>query len=192
LDDAKKIHEQALSIRDKLGEKTTAEESRVSLAKLSLIQGRTDVENSLRDVLSQAVKQKEPEIETFARITLSTALVQLGKPAEAAKEISPSEEMAKASEERLHRIDVFLAAAQVRAALGEQARAERMLSTAISESNQMGCMRCQLESRLALGQLKAQRKDKNVGAMIAALKRDASKLGFMLIVRQAALLHPQP
>lgn len=192
LEEAKRIHQQALATRDKIGEKTTAEESRVSLAKLSLIQGHPEVESTLQEVLRQAVAQKEPEIETFARITLATALLKLGRPDEAAQEIRPAEAMAKTSEARLHRIDIFMSAAQVHAALGERVTAERMLASAISESHQLGCISCQLESRLAQAQLKLRYKARNASSMISRLTKDASQLGFGLVARQAASLNHQP
>jgi eukaryotic-like serine/threonine-protein kinase len=192
LEEAKRIHQEALAIRDKIGEKTTAEESRVSLAKLSLTEGHLEVESTLREVLGQALIQKEPEIETFARITLANALVKLGRPGDAAKEIGPAEAMAETSEARLHRIDVFISAAQVHAALGERATAERMLASALSESAQLGCIRCQLESRLAQAELKSRSQGKSASAMIASLTKDASQLGFLLLARQAASLNHQP
>ena len=192
LEEAKRIHQQALAIRDKIGEKTTAEESRVSLAKLSLIEGHPEVESTLREVLGQALLQKEPEIETFARITLATALVKLGRPDEAAKEIGPAEARAKTSEARLRRIDVFISAAEVHAVLGERVTADRILASALSESKQLGCIRCQLESRLAQAGLKSRYEDKSAPAMIAILKKDASQLGFTLLARQAASLNHQP
>jgi tetratricopeptide (TPR) repeat protein len=188
LEDARKAYEQALAIRDKIGEKTTAEESRVSLAKLSIEEGHSDVEASLREILAQAHKQKEPEIETFAEITLAESLLKLGRPSDAAKEIASAETAAINTEGRLHRVDVFIAAARVHAALREWSKASNILTSAISESNQIGCGRCELEARLALAELNVQRRNKNTRAMIASLSKDASKRGFLLVARKASAL----
>ena len=192
LEEAKNTHQQSLAIRDKIGEKTTAEESRVTLAKLSLLEGHQDVEASLREVLAEARKQKEPEIEAFAQITLAEALLKSGRSSDAATEIAPAETAAETSEERLHRIDVFVAAARVHAAQRDVPKAERMLTAAVAESNRLRCVRCQLESRLSLAELKLHQKDPHARAIITALARDASKAGFMLVAHQAASLIANP
>jgi tetratricopeptide (TPR) repeat protein len=188
LADTRTTYEQALAIRNKLGERTTAEENRVSLAKLSIEEGHPDVEASLREVLAQARKQKEPEIETFAEITLAESLLKLGRPADAAKEIASTEAAAMNTEARLHRIDAFITAARVHAALHEWSKAQQLLTTAISEANQMSCGRCQLEARLALAELSVRRKDKNAHGLSATLNKDATKRGFMLVAQKSAAL----
>jgi hypothetical protein len=92
------------------------------------------------------------------------------------------------TEGRLHRIDVLITAARVHAALHEWPRAERLLTTAVSESNQMGCGRCQLEARLAIAELTLQRRDKNAKERIASLKKDATASGFLLVAKKASAL----
>lgn len=192
LEDARKAHEEALAIREKIGEKTTVEESRVSLAKLKIEQGHADadVEASLREVLAEARKQKEPEIERFAEITLAESLLKLGRPSDATKEIQPAEIAAMTTESRLHRIDVFITAARLHAAFREWQKAEGMLGVAISESRELGCIRCQLEGRLALAQVRLQRGDKKAGTMAATLRKDATERGFLLVAHRASALSP--
>jgi len=188
LAEARKDYEQALAIREKIGEKITAEENRIALAKLAIEEGSPGDEASLREVLTQAGKQKEPEIETFAEITLAESLLKSGRPAEAAKEVLPAETAAMKTEARLHRIEVFIVAGRVHAAQRDSSKAERLLTTGLSESNQIGCGRCQLEARLALAEMSVQRKDRNAQTSIANLKSDATRRGFLLVAQKAAAL----
>lgn len=188
LADAEQAYEQALAIREKIGENTTTEENKIALAELAMQEGHSGVESSLQEVLAQARRQHEPDIETFAEVTLSQALLASGKAAEAAKEIAPVEKSVARSEERLHRIDVSIAAARVYTATHEWSKAEHMLTTAISDSKRFACRRCELEARLALAELKTQRGDRNARAFVAALSKDARTRGLLLIARKASAL----
>ena len=188
LAEARGVYEQALAIREKIGEKITAEESRIALAKLSIDEGSRVDEAGLREVLEQSRKQKEPQIETFAEITLAESLLKSGQASDAAKEMLPAEAAAAKTEERLHRSDVFVVAGRVHAALHEWSKAEHLLQVALSESNQMGCERCQLETRLALAELAVQRKRSDARSSIESLKTDATKHGYMLVAHRADAL----
>jgi len=192
LDESRKAHEDALAIRTKLGEQTTTEESRLALGFLSIEQGRpSEAEQPIREVLEQAREGKEPSVEATAEMSLAHCLLALGKPAEAEKEIAKAELTVASSEDRLQKIEWAVAAARVRAATGKRRKATSDLVHALAESRKIGCVRCELEVRLALGEIEAGSPGAvNPRARLEALEKDATEKGFLLIARKAALMSP--
>jgi len=64
--------------------------------------------------------------------------------------------------------------------------ASNSLAKALAEATKLGCGRCQLEARLVLGHIEM-KEGKNATARerLAALEKDATSKGFLLIAREA-------
>jgi tetratricopeptide (TPR) repeat protein len=187
LDEARKDHEQALAMRNKLVEKTTAEDSVLALANLSIDEGHAaNAEQPSRQVLSEAQAEKATGNEISARVTLARSLLEEGKPAEAEKEIRVAETAVATTEARLSAIDVATTAGRIHAANGKAAEAAKSLAGALAEATRLDCGRCVLEARLALGEIEM-RQGKKAAARehLAKLEKDATAKGFLLIARKA-------
>jgi tetratricopeptide (TPR) repeat protein/predicted Ser/Thr protein kinase len=187
LDDARKAHEEALAIRTKMGEKTTTEDSRLALGILSIEQGHAaEAEKPSREVRDQAHVGKEPQEEIAAETSLARCLLALGRAAEARTEISKAEELARSSEDRLQRIEVGIASARVHSAIGTSVDQINRLVAMIAEAKKYGCVACEFDARLALGEVEIRSAHVVSGrAHLAQLEKDSGAKGFLLIAGKA-------
>jgi len=186
LEQARKTHEQVLAIRTKLGDKTTVEDSMLALARLSLEEGQAaDAEQPARHVLQQAQAEKEKGNEMTARATLARSLLAQNKAKEAEREIAPAEAATANGEARVLAIDVAVTAARIHAANGKAGEASQSLARALAEAKKLDCGRCQLEARLALGEIEMAQAKSAGREHLAALEKDATAKGFLLIARKA-------
>ena len=186
LDEARKAYEEALAIRERTGEKTTAEEARIALGMVSIEQGRpADAVQPAREVLKLAREENEPGTQIAAEMLLARSLLGTDKLIEATKQIAAAEALAAANEDRLQRLEVTITAATVRTA-ARPAEATKSLEGAFKEATRIGCFRCQLEARLALGQIVIKREPSAGRAQLASLQKDAADKGFLLIASKAA------
>lgn len=187
LDEARKTQEQVLATRNKLGEKTTAEDSLLALAQLSIVQGRpADAETAARQVIEQAKAENARGNELSARAMLARSLLAQGKSAEAEKEIHVAEAAAIAGEDRLLAMGVTTSAALIHATNAKAAEASKNLTGVLAEATRLHCGRCELEARLVLGQVELKQGKKAAAReRLAALERDATAKGFLLVAREA-------
>ena len=188
LDEARKTHEQVLASRTKMGEKITAEDSLLALADLSIEQGHpADAEKAARQVIEEAHAEKASTNELNARLMLARSLLEQGKAGEAGKEIRPVEAGAKTMESRLLAIAVLTTSARIHAANRNATEALSSLSRTLTEATKLSCGRCELEARLAIGQVEMQQGNKTrAREHLAALEKDATGKGFLLIARKAS------
>jgi tetratricopeptide (TPR) repeat protein/tRNA A-37 threonylcarbamoyl transferase component Bud32/TolB-like protein len=187
LEEARKAQEEALAIRTKMGEKTTTEDSRLVLDILFIEQGHAaEAEGSAREVRDQARAGKEPQVEITAETVLARCLLALGRPAEAGVEIGKAEELARSSEDRLQHIEVGIVSARVQSAIRTSVDQTTRLEAMISQAKRYGCMACEFEARLALGELEIRSAHVASGrAQLAQLEKDSTAKGFLLIAAKA-------
>ena len=186
LDEARSAHEEALKIRTQMGEKTTTEESRLALAILSVEAGHPDeAKQTAREIRDQAHAEKEPQIEIEAEVVLARSLLALGKPADALIEIDNAERLSR-SGDRLEQLEVGILAARVHAAGKPTQDQTKQLSALIAHSKTYGCVSCELEARLAFGEIELHSEHKSAGrTLLAQLEKDSAAMGFNLISRKA-------
>jgi eukaryotic-like serine/threonine-protein kinase len=184
---ARKAQEDVLAIRKKIGEKVTIEDSLLALAALSIEEGRpADAEQPAQQALQQSQAEKASGSELAARTILARSLLAQGKLAEAEKEIRDAEVVAATTEGRLRGIDTLITAARVHAANGKGAEASKSLASVLAEATRLGCGRCRFEARLALAEVEMEQ-GKRLAARerFAALERDATSKGFLLVAHKA-------
>jgi hypothetical protein len=88
---------------------------------------------------------------------------------------------------RNSQIEVTIADAQVRAALGKTAEAAALLVKVVEETRRSGFRELQLRARLALGETEMKSQNPASGrAELASLEREATSKGFHLIAHKAA------
>jgi hypothetical protein len=87
-------------------------------------------------------------------------------------------------------LDARVLGAKVTAALGDPAAGLTSLGEVLKESRKHGCVTCELDARLATGQIEMN-SGRNAAsrARLEALEKDAKAKGFLLIARKAAQAH---
>jgi eukaryotic-like serine/threonine-protein kinase len=187
LAEARKAQEEALAIRTKMGEKTTTEDSRLALGVVSIEEGRAaDAEAPAREIRDQAHAGKEPQVEITAETVLARSLLALGRPADAKVEIGRAEELTHSMEDRLEPIEVGIVSARIQSAIKASPEQTRRLAALVAQSRKYGCMECELEARLALGEIEMGSGHAASGkTRLAQLEKDATERGFLLIATKA-------
>jgi hypothetical protein len=194
VEDARKAHEEALAIREELGERGTAAESRVALAQVSLEEGvPVQAEVLARQAAGEQRAQKAAENEAYACAVLARSLVSLGKTDLASKEIDRALGLLLQSENRTVTLPVTVIAARVWAAKGRGTDASRALKEVLAQAGKLGLVGIQLETRLALADLELRGGGSQAGrARLTALEKDATAKGFQLVAKAAAAALRQP
>jgi eukaryotic-like serine/threonine-protein kinase len=191
LGQAKAKYQQALDIQNQIGDQFGSAESRLSLAELSIEEGRPREGEVLgRGAREVFRRQKVIDDEIWADAVLARALLAQGKSAEAQKEINASNGTAAKLQNEEVRLKVALAAAPVRAASGKAAdndAATKSLEATLAEATKHGYLGYQFEARLALGEIEMKSGHTTAGrAHLAAVQKEAQVKGFELLARKAA------
>jgi eukaryotic-like serine/threonine-protein kinase len=184
---AKQVLSDALSVDRETGGKIDTALDQLELAELSLEEpGPADM-SALRSAIDQFRLQKITNGEIKAEIVLARANMQQGKTAEAAKLLQETTALSSKSYDPTVRFDVALATAQLRTAQHRFEDARRGLRPALEKAVAIGCVRCQLEGQLQLGEIEVQSGNAERGrAQLRQLADEAERRGFRLIAQQAA------
>jgi len=189
LTEARKAHDEALAIRNQLGEKRTAAESRLGLAALAIEEGRpSEAEATARTGAEEFRKEKAADLEAQAHIVVARSLLAQGRPKEAQTAIDAAAALPQKSQSFALRLSLGLHGARVAAALGKTAEARRSLEDVFTKATTKGWVEYQLEARLALGEIEMESANPAAGrARLGALEKDGAARGFGLIARKAAV-----
>jgi len=184
---AKQALSEALSVDRETGAKTDTARDQVALAELSLAwAGPVDM-GTLQSVIDQFRLQKITDGEIEAEIVLARELVEGGKTAEAARILGRTTSLLAKSYDPTVRFDVALATAHLQAAQHRFNDASRTIQPAVQKAVAVGCVRCQLEARLELGEIEIQAGHAERGrAQLRELADEAGSRGFRLIADRAA------
>jgi len=177
----------SLKIREEIGEKASAAESRVLLAELEMEERQPgEAERSARQAIEEFQTEKLADNEFVAQAVLVRALLAQDRPAEAEKEIDRLANAAAGSQNAEARFKFRIGAARARAAMQRNADATQDLERVLAEATQLGLSQHQFEARLALAEMKMKSGDRATArAHLEALKKDAAAKGFLLIARKA-------
>jgi len=184
---AKQALSEALSVDRETGAKTDTALDQVALAELSLTQAGPVDTGTLRSVIDQFRQQKITDAEIEAEIVLARENVQQGKTAEAADLLRQTAVLSGSSYDPTVRFDVVLANAHLRTAQHRFSDAKRAIRPELLSVVAVGCVRCELEARLELGEIEIQAGNVERGrAQLRDLGDEAGKRGFLLIAERAA------
>jgi eukaryotic-like serine/threonine-protein kinase len=188
LDDAGRHYNEALSVRTEIGEKGTIAESQLALAIVALERGQpAETETRIREAREEFRREKQIDDEMLADTVLARALVAQHKYAEAQKEIDAGKTFVAKSQNRADQFQLSIAETQLQAAQNRIEEAKRNLIAIVAEAKQTGLLQYQFEARLELGEIEIRSGKIGSGrARLAALQRDATSKGFLLIARKAA------
>ena len=183
---AKQAFSEALSVDRETGAKTDTALDQVALAELSLAQAGPVDTSTLRSVIDQFRVQKITDAEIEAEIVLAREDIQQSKTAEAANLITQIALLSASSYDPTVKFDVALATAHLRAAQHRFDDARHAIRPALDGAVAMGCVRCQLEARLELGEIEIQAGNVERGrSQLRDLGDEAGKRGFRLIAEHA-------
>jgi tetratricopeptide (TPR) repeat protein len=195
---ARKSQEEALAIREKLGEKGSIAESRLALAALSLEEGRpADAEVGAREAAAEFQTEKIPDLEAVAYALVARSLMEQGeaKLEGAATAVDRAVSLSANSQEPMIRLLVAIIAERVRVAGGASAAdqknksivAHRKLQAVLAEAEKSGLFGLKLEAQLALGEMEMKFGPAATGrSELALLEKTAQTKGYRLIARKAA------
>jgi DNA-binding winged helix-turn-helix (wHTH) protein/tetratricopeptide (TPR) repeat protein len=191
LEAARKTETQAKEVFDEIGDKSHSLESRLLLVQILLDEGKNAAAGmSARDAASIFEQTRSKKDEAAAYLVLSRALLAQGKLGDA--RVSINKAVAAADESHYRELEMLssVAAAQVRAALGnadDKAKAIQHLNRLIAEATSAGFVSEAMEGRLALGEIETASGEKEAGyAELEALEKDAATKGYRLIAQKAA------
>jgi tetratricopeptide (TPR) repeat protein len=191
---ARKAFEQSFAIRNELGEKQTAAESRTYLAEESLEEGHAaEAEKSAGEAMTEFRSEQQPDDELTAAAVLVEALLAEGKTAEAKAAADAEAEVAAKNQNRPVAIKFSIVAARALAASGKLAEAKSTLETILKDESKQGFLADQFETRLALAEIEMKLGHAAAAqGQLAALRHDAQARGLGLVARKAAELQKPP
>ena len=185
---AKKMYEEALATRNELGYQGMAAETRLQLAVLAIEEGNlASAEAMSRDTRAEFQRLHQQEDEIAADATLSRALLAMGRPSDAQKEIAANKDLLTRSLNPETHFQLGIVAGLVESALGKNISAESELKSVLVGATKHKYVGYQLEARLALGEIETGSGKIAAGhTRLSALQKEAAAKGFVLIARKAA------
>lgn len=193
-DDAQKEMQAALSVSTEIQEKGSEAQYNLALARIALERGLpTDAETFAQGPADEFRNEKAQSQEALAQCVLARALLAQGKLAEAQKARDLASAAGAHTEDHWVSFQVALTDAQVQGATRLKTAAPQ-LQALVSRAQTQGCIPCEFEAQLWLGQIEARSKDPGAAALgrnsLAALEKDASARGFLLIASKARESQP--
>jgi len=183
---ARKRYEEALALRDQAGEKQLATESRVSLAKLALEDGRAlEAETSARSCKEKFQQEQQHDDVLAASLVIVESLLAQGKQSEAQKEVEAVQHLGTSSQNLFLRLQFELASGRVLLASDRPEASRPVFQKVESDSQRHGFVGLALADKLALAQLANRTKHVSQAQIeLHALQKVATSKGFGLIARK--------
>jgi hypothetical protein len=142
---------------------------------------------AVRAAIDELRSQKMTDDEIEGEIVLARAFIQQNEASEAASALKDAAVLSSKSYDPTVRFDVELVTAHLRAAQHRFDEARRTAQPALQKAVAIGCVRCQLEARLELGEIEMQAGNAERGRnQLHQLAGEAQGRGFNLIAEQAA------
>jgi eukaryotic-like serine/threonine-protein kinase len=187
---ARKMFDDSLALRQAMQEKVAAGETLLDLAELGLQEGQAapKAEAVARETMQLFHTAKVTNDEAMAYALLARALLVEGKSAEATRAVNQANVISSPSQDPSYRLTVAVAAARVYAAKDQNGapQAIQSLKSTIAQADTLGYSSIGLEARLVLGEIEMKSGKTAQGqAQLAALEKDATSKGFLLIARKA-------
>ena len=184
---ARKSVEQALAIRKDLGEKGNVAHSGLELASLAIEEGHpAEAEVPAHQAVEEFANEHAADAEAEAWTVLARSFRERDQSARAEEAVSRAVALTGTTEDSTVRWLVSIESARVLASRGRPADAKASLAAILAATRKLGFVSYQLEATLGLGEVEMKSGDSLAGrARLAALEKDATARGFLLIARQA-------
>ena len=184
---SQKRYEESLDLRNQAGEKQTATESRVSLAKLAIEESRaSDAEVSVRGCKEQFHSERQADDELSASIVLIDALLAEGKQDAAQREMEAARQLGNATQSRFLRLQFELTSGRVLLVSDHLDASRALLQRVASDAHRYRFVGIELSDELAMAELANKTKQRAQAQLqLHALQKSATSRGFGLIARKA-------
>ncbi|MGC1453083.1 MAG: protein kinase [Candidatus Sulfotelmatobacter sp.] len=182
---AREKHEEALRLRQQGGETKAVAESYAALSAVYREQGQLGgAENAAAKALSGFQEAEDYEGQSHAH--LSNALTFLGQSRlpEAQRAILQARNLAKKSASYGLKIELAIADARLRMAMGQATEAKALLANSLQQARRKGLLELEYESRLGLGELEGRQDTRST--TLQKLQKEAVGTGYLLIARKAS------
>ena len=123
----------------------------------------------------------------IAHAVIASALLGMGRPADAEGELDHVRAEASSSQNRLARLKVAITEGRVRAALGQMIEARKVSADTLAESKKYGLLGYEFEARLAAASIDSQSSISESRARLKVLAGEAAAKDFRLIAKKASL-----
>lgn len=195
LEQAKSYLQQALAISTGLADDLGISYNKISMAQIAIEEDHPEQAEPLaRDAREALKKHGYAESVILADVILAQALLAQGKSSEASKRLD-SVSTEKAEDETL-RLILALVKARIRSTSHEpqdQTAALRLFKSTRQEAAQHGFKEFELEARLAIAKVEIESGKTSTGrSHLAAVEKDATSQGFLLVARKAAAARAKP
>ena len=148
---ARKSYEESLALRERAGEKQTAAEIRVALARVAIEEGHgAEAESAMRECKEQFHREQAADDELAASTMLTRALLAEGKLEDAKKEIEAAKALATPESEPVRAISVHLAHARLLLASERPDLPRAQVEEILAEARKRGFVGIEFEARLLL------------------------------------------
>jgi ATP/maltotriose-dependent transcriptional regulator MalT len=184
---ARQKAQDSANIRRDLGAQLNSALSQTQLATIALEQGReAESEGLIRAAAAEFEKEKLLDNQVAAQALLTSIMLKQERLADAQKTAEQAITLSRQSGNRLARFDAELANARVLTASRKGAEALPRLEAVLAEAKKYGYLIYEYQARLALGEAEMKSGKTAAGrARLAALDKDATGTGFLLIARKA-------
>lgn len=177
---------EANSIDHEIGAKTDADVGQVKLAEVALAQTASVDMAALQSAIGDLRQRELTDDEIEGEIVLARENMQQGRTAEAAKILAHTALISAKRYDPTVRFDVALAIAHLRTVQHRFRDARSTIRPVLQMSMRIGCVPCQLEARLELGEVEIQAGNVERGrAQLHELANEAGSRGFRLIAERA-------
>lgn len=184
---ARKSYEEALAMRKQTGEKQTAAETELALARLAIEEGHAaDAETVIRKCKEQFHQDQQADDELAASIVLMNTLLAESKVSEAGIEVGEAKSLADKSANTILYLQFEMMSARVEGVAGHFPAASADLEKTLKSAHSHQLLGLELETRLAVAELK-NRSGQSAAARAESLSLEnaARKNGFGLIASRA-------
>jgi DNA-binding winged helix-turn-helix (wHTH) protein/tetratricopeptide (TPR) repeat protein len=191
---ARRQYQEALEMRQKLGEMDLIAESQVSLAKLSLDEGHPEQgEPLVRSAIAEFEKEKSTPDEVGAYVVLSRVLLMQGKLDDARNAVQRASELGRTSSDPALKLPAAIQDARVEMATAAHASQKSSalagprlkLRTAAASAKKLGYYQLECEARLALSELELKLNPVSARTQLLTLAAETRSRGFELLARRA-------
>lgn len=184
---ARQTLSEALSVSRDIGDKADTALDQIALAEVTSAQaGPVDI-GALRASVDELRQQKMTDDEIEAEIVVERELVRQGKAGDAAKVLDQTIALSAKSYDPTVRFDVALASTHLRITQHRLEDARSAVRSALQRAMAIGCVRCEFEAQLELGEIEMQAGNSERGhAQLQRLADEAGRRGFHLIAERAA------
>jgi eukaryotic-like serine/threonine-protein kinase len=181
-------YEEAQGLGNKTGDKQCLSLAQIGLANLAIQESRpSDAEAPSRQAIAELHAEEDTDNEILAHAALAYALLKMGRTEDAKKEITDTEPLLSKSQNVISRWEISLVATRIEARLGNAPAAKTKLRSVLEEAVKDGFKSYEFKTGLALGEVEIKSGEAKAGRVrLAALEKDTTDKGFLLIAHQAA------